>query len=98
MALTVAPWTIRNAVVMDGFIPVANNAELDALVGAQPRRQRLDREPRGLAAAHGCVAGLRDRAGEQLRREAISWAVHNPHKELGLIPRKLLMLNQGSSG
>ncbi len=37
------PWTIRNAIGMDAFIPVVEQRQLDALVGSQPVRQRRTR-------------------------------------------------------
>ena len=40
----------------------------------------------------------RPRGAQEIRRRAIDWAIHNPIKELGLIPRKLIVLNQGSGG
>ena len=33
-----------------------------------------------------------------MRSKALHWAVHHPLKELGLIPRRLIALNQGSGG
>lgn len=101
-ALTIVPWTIRNVVVMDSFIPVSTNASTTLWSGHNPKAnggpvyappELLDRIPKTLPPKQAEVeeAGL-------LRREAVDWAVHNPHKELGLIPRKLVALNSGTSG
>lgn len=123
MVLTVAPWTIRNAIVMDAFIPVASNASETLWSGHNPtanggptyapatllpRRQRDVETLKQLAKDPAAVARLErsappSRGGEKtevesaraLRHQAVEWAVHNPLKELGLIPRKLLALNGG---
>lgn len=100
-AVTILPWTIRNVVVMDSFTPVATNASTTLWSGHNPKAnggptyappELLARIPKGLSPREFEVqeAGL-------LRREALKWAVHNPHKELGLIPRKLVALNSGTS-
>jgi 4-amino-4-deoxy-L-arabinose transferase-like glycosyltransferase len=103
MALTIAPWTIRNAVVMDAFVPVANNASWTLLSGHNPYANGgggtgpLGGTPLDVRDARNPGESESQRAAER-RREAIRWAVHNPLKELGLIPRKLLSLNGASSG
>jgi 4-amino-4-deoxy-L-arabinose transferase-like glycosyltransferase len=94
MVLTIAPWTIRNAIVMDGFIPVGNNASATLWSGHNPNANGWIVNPTEPSSE---AASETERASE-LRREAIDWAVSNPLKELGLIPRRLIMLNQGSSG
>ncbi len=101
MVLTVAPWTIRNAIEMDAFIPVSTNASTTLWSGHNANANGgatyappslLDRIPRNLTPTQHEVEEAR-----LLRREAISWALHNPHKELGLIPRKLLQLGNATS-
>ena len=101
-ALTILPWTIRNVVVMDSFIPVATNASTTLWSGHNPNAnggptyappELLARIPQHLPPKVYEV----EEAGV-LRREAVNWAIHNPHKELGLIPRKLVALNSGTSG
>jgi 4-amino-4-deoxy-L-arabinose transferase-like glycosyltransferase len=101
MALTIAPWTIRNAIQMDAFIPVATNASTTLWSGHNPEAnggatyappELLDRIPKGITPSEREVEEAR-----LLRREAVSWAVHNPLKELGLIPRKLIALGNGAS-
>lgn len=99
MALTILPWTVRNLIVLDAFVPVANNPSGTLWSGHNPN-------------ANGWIVNPTDPPGEalegsspfevrrarELREEAVDWAIHNPAKELGLIPRKLIMLNQGSGG
>ncbi|MEA2364140.1 MAG: hypothetical protein QOD71_3285 [Thermoleophilaceae bacterium] len=96
MALTLLPWTIRNAIEMDAFIPVATNADTMLWAGhnseanggvTYPPKSLLDRIPKRLNSTQNEVEEAR-----LLRREAIHWAIRNPHKELGLIPRKLIAL------
>jgi 4-amino-4-deoxy-L-arabinose transferase-like glycosyltransferase len=102
MALTILPWTIRNAIEMDAFIPVATNASTTLWSGHNPSAnggptyappELLARIPKKRIGA----SEYEVREARLLRREAISWAIHNPHKELGLIPRKLLMLGNATS-
>jgi 4-amino-4-deoxy-L-arabinose transferase-like glycosyltransferase len=98
MALTIAPWTIRNAVVMDGFIPVGNNPSGTLWSGHNPDANGWIVNPKTPPEKVGGEAPDETERARQLRREAIRWALRNPHKELGLIPRRLLILNQGSAG
>ena len=99
MALTIVPWTIRNAIRMDAFIPVSSNASVTLWSGHNPTANggptyappELLNQARDEDAPNAEVAHSR-----LLRREAVKWAIHNPHKELGLIPRKLLSLNGGT--
>ena len=51
MVLTIAPWTIRNAIVMDAFIPVANNASWTLYVGHNPIANGGPELPDGQVAA-----------------------------------------------
>jgi 4-amino-4-deoxy-L-arabinose transferase-like glycosyltransferase len=81
LVLTVLPWTIRNAVATDSFVPVATN-DATALWTAHN------------AKANGFSGGVPAEPPGQLRREALSWAVRHPQKELGLIPRRLLGLGE----
>jgi 4-amino-4-deoxy-L-arabinose transferase-like glycosyltransferase len=97
MVLTIAPWTIRNAIVMDGFVPVGNNPSGTLWSGHNPKANGWIVNPAKLPSVSGSGAKETLRANE-LRRQAIRWARHNPVKELGLIPRRLIMLNQGSGG
>jgi 4-amino-4-deoxy-L-arabinose transferase-like glycosyltransferase len=101
MALTIAPWTIRNAVEMDAFIPVSTNASTTLWSGHNANANGgtvyapdtlLARIPKGISPSEHEVAEAR-----LLRKEAVHWAVRNPHKELGLIPRKLLQLGNATS-
>jgi 4-amino-4-deoxy-L-arabinose transferase-like glycosyltransferase len=101
MALTILPWTIRNAIEMDAFIPVATNASTTLWSGHNSEanggptyapESLLARIPEGLDPTQHEVE-----EAALLRREALHWAVRNPHKELGLIPRKLIQLGNASS-
>ena len=101
MALTIAPWTIRNAFEVDAFVPVATNASTTLWSGHNSEAngsavyappELLDRIPKGLTVTQHEVAEAR-----LLRREAVHWAIRNPHKELGLIPRRLISLGNQTS-
>jgi 4-amino-4-deoxy-L-arabinose transferase-like glycosyltransferase len=99
MALTIVPWTIRNAIRMDAFIPVSSNASVTLWSGHNPTANGgpTYAPPELLAAERDEDAPNPEVAHARLlRREAVKWAIRNPHKELGLIPRKLLALNGGT--
>jgi 4-amino-4-deoxy-L-arabinose transferase-like glycosyltransferase len=98
-ALTVLPWTIRNANVMHAFIPVSTNASSTLWAGHNPKANGgptyyLPPSVASQIPEQG-KGGPKQEVAEArvLRREAIKWALHNPLKELGLIPRRLLALN-----
>jgi hypothetical protein len=95
MVLTIAPWTIRNAVVLDAFVPVSNNANWTLASAHSPNANGAEVEtPPEWSPAN---APETERA-KSVRSEAVKWAVHHPLKEIGLIPRRLIALNQGSGG
>ena len=93
------PWTIRNAIVMDAFVPVATNASATLWSGhhagatggqTYPPEEyylQFDQEP-----------PLRElQSGAALRRDAIEYMMTHPFHELRLIPLKLVHLNRGDS-
>ncbi len=93
------PWTIRNAIVMDAFVPVATNASATLWSGhhagatggqTYPPEEyylQFDQEP-----------PLRElQSGSALRRDAIEYMVTHPVHELQLVPLKLIHLNRGDS-
>lgn len=94
-----APWTIRNAIVMDAFVPVATNASATLWSGhhagatggqtypPESYYQQFDQEP-----------PLRElQSGKALRNDAIRYMLTHPVHELQLIPLKLIHLNRGDS-
>ena len=95
--LTVAPWTIRNAVVMDAFIPVSSNASITFYSGHNPRADGAQ----NFAPAYlnrGLPAFGPRREVEQaklLRRKGLEFMEHHPGRELELIPLKLFNLGRG---
>src|SRR5437763_4206043 len=97
MLITVAPWTIRNAVVAHTFIPVATNASDTLWSGHNPTaRGGPSYAPHSLLRS---AKGPNFEVAEAslLRREAVKWAVHHPLQEVGLIPLKLMAWSQGDS-
>lgn len=100
MALTILPWTIRNAIEMDAFIPVATNASTTLWSGHNANANGGPTyAPESLLAKvpKGDPVKAEVEEARVLRRDAVYWAVHNPHKELGLIPRKLIALGNQTS-
>ena len=99
MVLTVLPWTIRNAIVMDAFIPVANNASWTLWSGHNPKADGGPVIAPRIARTDAIDPSQAETENaSELRREAVNWAVDHPLEELGLIPRKLLSLSKGPSG
>jgi 4-amino-4-deoxy-L-arabinose transferase-like glycosyltransferase len=97
MVLTIAPWTIRNAIVMDGFIPVGNNPSATLWSGHNPDANGWIVNPAKFPAV-SAGGSTETKVARALRHQAVTWATHHPLKELGLIPRRLIMLNQASGG
>lgn len=96
MVVTVAPWTIRNAIVVHGFVPVATNASATLWSGHNARANGgpTYHSPAQLAA----LSKLSEvDASSRTRDDAIHWAIHHPLRELELIPLKLKALAQGDS-
>ena len=98
-AACLAPWTIRNAIVMDAFVPIATNASATLWSGhhagatggqtypPESYYQQFDQEP-----------PLRElQSGTALRNDAIEYMFTHPLHELQLIPLKLIHLNRGDS-
>ncbi|MBN1527645.1 MAG: glycosyltransferase family 39 protein [Thermoleophilaceae bacterium] len=99
--LTIVPWTIRNALVMDSFVPVATNASTTLWSGHNDQANGgatyappslLAQTPKDASSPERELAEARI-----LRREAVRWAVRNPDRELALIPKKLVALNGNAS-
>jgi 4-amino-4-deoxy-L-arabinose transferase-like glycosyltransferase len=98
-ALVMAPWTIRNAVVMDAFVPVATNASQTlwsghhaGATGGQtypPADYDLRFSPE--------LPGRELESSKALRNDAVEYMVTHPLRELQLIPLKLIHLNRGDS-
>ncbi len=97
--VVMSPWTIRNAIVMDAFVPVATNASQtlwsghnDAATGGQvyPPPEYFDRfGPEAPEWELESVAALRN--------DAFEFMIENPVRELELIPLKIIHLNRGDS-
>jgi 4-amino-4-deoxy-L-arabinose transferase-like glycosyltransferase len=93
VALLVVPWTIRNAIQMNAFIPVSTNGGQTLWSGHNPRADGGPTYPPPSLLAK--VKAKKDPAKEVeqqklLQREARKWALAHPLDELGLIPKKLL--------
>jgi hypothetical protein len=95
----IAPWTIRNAVVMDAFVPVATNASQTLWSGhhpgatggqTYPPADYLDRFPED-------VRTRELESSKALRDEAIEFMLTNPVRELELVPLKVVHLLRGDS-
>jgi 4-amino-4-deoxy-L-arabinose transferase-like glycosyltransferase len=98
-AVVLTPWTIRNAVVMGAFVPVATNASQtlwsghhEGATGAQTY------PPPGFEDRFGPALPERELgASKALRDDAIEFMFTNPVRELQLIPLKLIHLHRGDS-
>lgn len=98
-AVVMMPWTIRNAVVMDAFVPVATNASQTlwsghhaGATGGQtypPADYELQFSPE--------LPERELESSKALRDDAVEYMVTHPLRELELIPLKLIHLNRGDS-
>ncbi len=99
-AMVIVPWTVRNAIVMDDFIPLSTNGGTTFWSGHNPRANGgpTYATPELLARAGPESDPGTPLAQESLlRREALEFMFNNPGRELELIPLKLLWLNRGDS-
>ena len=98
-ALTVAPWTIRNAVVMGAFIPLSTNSSTTLWSGHNPNADGAQNYAPPSLLAHIAVHGKEHEIEEArlLRRKAFEFMRTHPARELELIPLKLINLNRGDA-
>ena len=99
VALVLTPWTIRNAVVMDAFVPLATNASQTLWSGHNPHATG----GQVYASAEYEAQFSPDPKEHELemasamRNDAFEFMVTHPVRELELIPLKLIKLNRGDS-
>jgi 4-amino-4-deoxy-L-arabinose transferase-like glycosyltransferase len=93
----VAPWTLRNAIVMDAFIPLATNSSTTLWSGHNPSAN--GGQSYAGRTLTGRITGKAPEVEEAsiLRSEALEFMVSNPRRELELIPLKLFNLGRGDS-
>ena len=97
LVLVMAPWTIRNAIEMDAFIPLSTNSSTTLWSGHNPNA--TGGQSYAGSDLTGRITGSNPEVEEAniLRSEALKFMVSNPRRELELIPLKLLNLNRGDS-
>ncbi len=96
---TLVPWAIRNAVVMDAFVPTGTNASHTLWVGHNPGATGGQvYPPPGFDDQFSPESPARElESSKALRSEAIDYMLSHPLRELELIPLKLIHLNRGDS-
>jgi 4-amino-4-deoxy-L-arabinose transferase-like glycosyltransferase len=99
VAVVIAPWTIRNAVVMDAFVPVATNASQTLWSGHHPGATGGQTYPPAdyLEQFPEDVRTRELESSKALRNDAIEFMLTNPVRELQLIPLKVVHLMRGDS-
>ena len=99
VAIVIAPWTIRNAVVMDAFVPVATNASQTLWSGHHAGATGGQTyPPPEYVAAFGHDARTEElESTRALRNDALEYLVTHPGRELQLIPLKVIHLLRGDS-
>ena len=99
IAVVIAPWTIRNAVVMDAFVPVATNASQTLWSGHHPGATGGQTYPPAdyLEQFPEDVRTRELESSKALRNDAIEFMLTNPGRELQLIPLKIVHLMRGDS-
>jgi 4-amino-4-deoxy-L-arabinose transferase-like glycosyltransferase len=93
------PWTIRNAVAMDAFIPVATNASQTLWAGHNPGATGAQNYPPEsyYLEFDQTLPALELQSSTALRSDALEYMFTHPLRELELIPLKLIHLNRGDS-
>ena len=96
---TLLPWTIRNVVVMDAFLPTGTNASHTLWAGHNPAATGGQvYPPPGYEDQFSSESPARElQSSKALRSEAIDFMFSNPLRELELVPLKLIHLNRGDS-
>ena len=100
IAVVVVPWTVRNTAEAGSFVGVATNSSTTLWSGHNPGADGGPTyAPRSLLAPALKKTGLEFEIAEArlLRREALKYMREHPLRELSLIPRKLVSLNEGDS-
>lgn len=99
VVIVMAPWTIRNAIVMDAFIPVSTNASQTLWAGHSPAATGGQVYPSTsyLAQFPPDPPAFELESATAMRRDALRYMVTHPLRELELIPLKLIHLNRGDS-
>lgn len=93
MVLVVSPWTYRNYVVLDAFVPVANTGGISLYVGNNPAATGRHVPVNGLAGLDELAA---NREGA---RRARAWIAENPGAFVRLIvPKNLEFLGNDADG
>ncbi len=97
--MVLLPWTIRNAVVMDAFVPVATNASQTLWSGHNPAATGAQTyPPDSYYDQFDETVPLRElQSSKALRNDALDYMFTHPLRELELIPLKLIHLNRGDS-
>jgi hypothetical protein len=100
MVLVMAPWVVRNTVEAGSFVGVATNSSTTLWSGHNPGADGgATYAPRSLLAPALRKKGIDFEAaeGRLLRHQALEYMRTHPLRELSLIPRKLVALNEGDS-
>lgn len=97
--VVLAPWTIRNAMEMDAFIPVSTNASQTLWSGHNPGATGGQTYPPDsyYERFDQTIPQLELQTSKALRSDALEYMFTHPLRELELIPLKLIHLNRGDS-
>ncbi len=98
-SVVMAPWTIRNAIEFDEFLPVGANAGRTLWSGHHPDATGGQTYPVPADFERLGVDGPASELeiSDAFRADAIDYLVSHPQRELELIPLKLIHLNRGDS-
>lgn len=97
LALTIAPWTIRNAVRLDAFAPISSNVGATLWAGHNPSAYGGPTYYTDYERFGDDTIRRETKSARYLRGEALDYMVHHPVRELQLIPLKLVHMNRGDS-
>ena len=92
MAVIVLPWTVRNYLVFDAFVPVSTNGGFTLLTGNNPSAQGgyTDNDPLVRKVSHSVSGQV---AADHLATSlALTWIREHPAAFVALIPKKVWRL------
>lgn len=87
----VGPWTVRNLVVLDGFVPVSTNDGDNFCVGFNPEATGHFGVPESCDTGEFYIDGPEAelRRQKETRQRAIDWVLDNPAEQPALVWKKL---------
>jgi len=94
LALTVAPWTLRNLAVTGRVVPISSNLGMNLLIGMEPDADGVYHNERDYVAMHRSLTKAEDPVVQDRHAalRAVGWMADSPLRTLWLSVRKIALL------